>query len=92
MASYVVLAPCAYVHDGRVVRLRRPGAVVELDEATAATLGAAVAPQGESAPAAATPEPTPPTLVVVGEPEAAPAAEPSAAPAPTEEEPSVVDG
>jgi hypothetical protein len=90
MASYVVVAPCAYVQDGTVVRLRRPGTVVELDEATAAQLGDAVTPQGQPAPATVIPEPAPPQPVA--EPESAPAPEPSAAPAPTPEEPNNAGG
>lgn len=43
MDSYQVLTPCAYVNAaGAAVVHRRPGAVVELDEATAAELGDAV--------------------------------------------------
>jgi hypothetical protein len=58
MGTYVVLTPCAYVQDNHLVRLRRPGATVELEDDIAAQLGAAVAPQGQPAPATPTPEST----------------------------------
>lgn len=40
--SYRVTQPCAYVSDGAATVHRKPGAVVELNEAVAAELGDAV--------------------------------------------------
>lgn len=42
--THQVLVPAAYVKNGRVVRLRRPGAEVELDDDAVAQLGAKVRP------------------------------------------------
>lgn len=44
MPTYEVVAPCAYARDGRLVRHRRPGAIIELDEVTATLLGSKVKP------------------------------------------------
>jgi len=59
MGSYTILAPCAYAKDGRMVRHRTPGAVVELDDATAAKLGAAVQPATSNEAPAQQPAPEP---------------------------------
>jgi len=61
MGSYEIMAPCAYVQDGWLVRQRKPGVTVEIDDATAATLGASVRPAGAVAEPAsvAAPEPAP---------------------------------
>ncbi|MCV7255341.1 hypothetical protein H7J86_24565 [Mycobacterium hackensackense] len=42
MAQYTIVKECAFTQDGKGVHHTEPGAVVELDEATAAELGDAV--------------------------------------------------
>lgn len=47
MPAYLVTEPCIHPHpDGGVVHHRKPGAVVELSDEVAASLGGAVKPLG----------------------------------------------
>jgi len=46
VATYLVVAPCAYVDNKGAHVHSKPGAVVDLDDDTAALLGAAVKLQG----------------------------------------------
>lgn len=42
MAKYKIVEPCAFLQDGKAVHHTEAGAVVELDDAEAKRLGAAV--------------------------------------------------
>lgn len=48
MSVYMIEKPCSIFLDGTVVRYRNTGAVLELDDATAAGLGDAVRKCGEA--------------------------------------------
>lgn len=48
MSAYMIEKPCSIFLDGTVVRYRKTGAVLELDDAIAAGLGDAVRKCGEA--------------------------------------------
>lgn len=57
MGLYLIEKPCSFAVDGRGVAYRKTGAVVELDEATAASLGDAVCSLARAEVPAPDPEP-----------------------------------
>lgn len=74
MARYWIESKCVYMQDGRSVIHRKPGAVVELDNETAAGLGDRVRAVNENPdvapePTPTEPEPTPEQSVPEPEPE-----------------------
>lgn len=70
MSAYMIEKPCSIFLDGTVVRYRKTGAVLELDDSVAAGLGDAVRKCGEPA---STPTEVPPEAILTTTPDGQPA-------------------
>lgn len=61
MSAYRIEKPCTIVDDGKAVRHNKPGVVIELDDALAASLGSKVSRHGVAPEPESAPEPEPQT-------------------------------